>query len=99
MAVTFGAWVGIVRQIESDIYLKFPDGSEAKIADRYADTLEDVNDKDRDVVRPLTLFGTIVTDIHGHQAYLASGDEIGVHFQPTHISKRTNLKIPRTFAT
>ena len=48
--VTHGSWVGVVRQVVSNIHLKFPDGSACKIADRHADSLEDVNDTDKDPV-------------------------------------------------
>ena len=48
--VTHGSWVGVVRQVVSNIHLKFPDGSACKMADRHADSLEDVNDTDKDPV-------------------------------------------------
>ena len=34
VAVSYGSWVGIIRQMETLITLKFPDGSECKMPDR-----------------------------------------------------------------
>ena len=34
VAVSYGSWVGIIRQMETLVTLKFPDGSECKMPDR-----------------------------------------------------------------
>ena len=55
VAVSMGPWVGMIRQITTDVIVKFADGSTCRMADNIADLLEDAHDK-RDRVRIFICF-------------------------------------------